>query len=181
MGVRLVAVVKENLDSEVDDFRRAVWPGGEIFLDKSMAFFKILFGGQVRRGSILRTLCQALSCGKAGQRIRAAAKAAQAQKNNLKGEGYIKGGVLVIRQGGPIEFAFAETELGEHADIAQVVAAATVAGGSTEEKVARKSNSQEPSVEKPRPLATVASRPHATVASPGDLLPRPCGCLRWLS
>ena len=34
-GVRLVAIVKENLDTEIDDFKARAWPEADLFMDES--------------------------------------------------------------------------------------------------------------------------------------------------
>ena len=34
-AVRLVAIVKENLDTEIDDFKARAWPEADLFMDES--------------------------------------------------------------------------------------------------------------------------------------------------
>ena len=46
MGVNLVCLLHENLPDEVAAFKPAFWPG-ELYLDKDLAFFAALGGGEV--------------------------------------------------------------------------------------------------------------------------------------
>jgi len=75
---------------------------------------------------------------KPGSRGRARAREATAKgyEGNLKGEGLVTGGVYVVRQGGTVEYARAEEEIGDTAPIDEVVAAveraAAQAGTDTE-------------------------------------------------
>ena len=51
-GVRLVAVLHEEREEQVAEFKADFWPG-ELFLDADKEVFKAVGGGQVRRGSLL--------------------------------------------------------------------------------------------------------------------------------
>ena len=78
-GVRLVAVLHEEREEQVAEFKADFWPG-ELFLDADKEVFKAVGGGQVRRGSLLafmnpfsRIWCARASVGSArcSQRVRA--------------------------------------------------------------------------------------------------------------
>ena len=64
VGARLLCTVKEEFrdekevakdaaaPTEVEKFRAAVWPGGEVFLDADLAFYKAVGGGATLRTSL---------------------------------------------------------------------------------------------------------------------------------
>ncbi len=54
-GVRLVAVLQEDLPEQVAEFSAQYWPG-ELYLDQDKALFAAVGGGAVRRGSLLTFL-----------------------------------------------------------------------------------------------------------------------------
>ena len=54
-GVRLVAVLHEELPEQVAEFKADFWPG-ELYLDETKAVFAAVGGGSVRRGSLLSFL-----------------------------------------------------------------------------------------------------------------------------
>jgi len=118
---RLVCVVKEDLGDEIAEFAKDVWPGGEIYLDKELAFFKAAGGGEVEQKGLLLFLAKYLTPGTIIKRSMAEAKG---YKMNLVGEGLIVGGLFVLRKGGAVEYAFREEEIGMHAPLDAVVAAA---------------------------------------------------------
>mmetsp|Transcript_119777 Transcript_119777/g.298815 ORF Transcript_119777/g.298815 Transcript_119777/m.298815 type:complete len:154 (+) Transcript_119777:210-671(+) len=131
-GLRVVVLVKEVLDNEVEDFKRVVWPEGDVFLDKEMRFYRLFFGGEYGQDSMMGFLCRLFCCcGGPSRRLKENLRGATANisEHNMKGEGFIKGGLLVVRQGGEIEYAFAEHELGEMAPMDEVVAASMRAAG----------------------------------------------------
>jgi peroxiredoxin len=55
-GVRLVAVLHEEREEQVAEFKSEYWPAGELFLDETKEVFRAVGGGQVRRGSLLAFL-----------------------------------------------------------------------------------------------------------------------------
>ena len=125
-GVRLVAVLHEEREEQVAEFKSDYWPG-ELFLDETKAVFKAVGGGSVRRGSLLSFLNPFSRIWCAPERTRAAALAPLApralitsrrrrthvresnrtvQKSNLVGDGLTFGGLLVVRRDGKVQYAF---------------------------------------------------------------------------
>mmetsp|Transcript_5248 Transcript_5248/g.17668 ORF Transcript_5248/g.17668 Transcript_5248/m.17668 type:complete len:110 (-) Transcript_5248:546-875(-) len=95
-------------------------------MDESLGFFKAVGGGEVDRKSIAGFLWKA---GMAfnpfvSTRLSENMKLAKGTDGNLKGEGLITGGLYVIRQGGAVEYAFREAEIGDPVPMDEVVAAA---------------------------------------------------------
>lgn len=107
-------------------FEKDVWPGGEIWLDKDLAFFKALGGGSYEQKSLLAFLAKAAV---PGTQVRQNMAASKGYATNLVGEGLIVGGLLVLRQGGEVEYAHREEEIGSHAPLEEVLAAAQRASG----------------------------------------------------
>ncbi|KAG7222299.1 hypothetical protein INR49_016395 [Caranx melampygus] len=114
LGVPLFAVVKEDVDSELQDFR--LYFKGEIFVDQKRVFYgpkprRMGLGlGLVRLG-VLRNLVR-VGRGKG-------------YRGNKKGEGFILGGLFVIgrdKQGVLLEHK--EKEFGHKADLSSVLEAA---------------------------------------------------------
>ena len=60
-GARLVCIVKEDLDGEIEAFERAAWAGGEILLDEDMGWFKAVGGGTVDKKSLAAWMVRALA------------------------------------------------------------------------------------------------------------------------
>lgn len=127
MGLGLVAIVKEDVGTEVADFRRNVWPDGDVFIDEEKNFYKALFGGKESVETLAMFLWKMLAgCGEVGKRMRQNSKNAAAQKatSNMIGEGFVRGGLYVVGKGGLAEWAFAEEEVMDIAEVDDVVAAA---------------------------------------------------------
>lgn len=112
LGVPLYAVVKENLDTELQDFRPFF--AGDIYLDEKKSFY----GEQPRRsgvGGLFRV--------GVWSNFRRAWKGGF--EGNMKGEGFILGGVYVIGSGKQgILLEHQEKEFGDKVDIASVLEAA---------------------------------------------------------
>jgi hypothetical protein len=117
-----VCIVKEDVEDEVAAFAADVWPGGEIYLDKDMTFFKALGGGSVEKKGLFAFLAKMVL---PGTQLKANMKKGEGYKMNLKGEGLIVGGLYVLRTGGAVEFSHREEEIGSHADVDDVITAAT--------------------------------------------------------
>ncbi|KAF4106238.1 hypothetical protein G5714_012228 [Onychostoma macrolepis] len=107
-GVALVAVVKENMASEIQDFR--AYFNGEIFLDQQMCFYGVkrrtMRSLGFARFGVWRNLLQVWRRGYHG---------------NRKGEGFVLGGLYVIgpeNQGILLEHH--EKEFGDKADLTAV-------------------------------------------------------------
>uniref|UniRef100_A0A673JDE7 Peroxiredoxin-like 2A n=1 Tax=Sinocyclocheilus rhinocerous TaxID=307959 RepID=A0A673JDE7_9TELE len=112
LGVPLYAVVKENVGTEIQDFRPRLV--GEIFLDEKQAFY----GPQQRKmgglGFILLGVWQNF--------IRAWRSGYQ---GNVNGEGFILGGVFVIGSGEQgVLLEHREKEFGDKVSIGSVLEAA---------------------------------------------------------
>ena len=100
-----MAIVKESLADEVENFASSAWPG-EVLLDEKMAWFAALGGGQVNQQSVAGFVAKLAN---PWSRLRANFKALKtsSKSGNLKGEGLITGGKGVdeaqglVRQRGP--------------------------------------------------------------------------------
>lgn len=113
--------MKENLDSEVDDFRK-FW-GGDILLDSDMALYKALGGGAVHQpyglGSFLLSMVNPFS----SARFKKHLNNAKDTKGNLKGEGFITGGTMVLNSDVSVQYSFLEEDIGDSAPMTDVMAA----------------------------------------------------------
>ena len=118
----MVSVLKENIPAEVEAFRH-FWPA-DLFLDEAQGFYKALGGGQVHHKSLIMFLLRFFS--PLQNRLQENAKRTKngGFEGNLKGEGLITGGLYVMRRGGAMEYAFREEEIGDHAPLDEVLAAA---------------------------------------------------------
>lgn len=106
--VKLHAVVKEDIDTEIDDFREFF--KGEIHLDEKKDFY----GPHERVGA----MSDMMSFKKIGayRKIK--------EPGNMKGEGWVMGGVLVVGPGDQgILYEHIEVKVGERSDIDQVMEA----------------------------------------------------------
>ena len=123
-----MAIVKESLADEVENFASSAWPG-EVLLDEKMAWFAALGGGQVNQHSVAGFVAKLAN---PWSRLRANFKALKtsSKSGNLKGEGLITGGLYVVPRGGPpARYAFLEQEIGDQFDLDAVVSAARRAAG----------------------------------------------------
>eukprot|EP00746_Dinoflagellata_sp_MGD_P007721 gnl/MRDRNA2_/MRDRNA2_115345_c0_seq1.p1 gnl/MRDRNA2_/MRDRNA2_115345_c0~~gnl/MRDRNA2_/MRDRNA2_115345_c0_seq1.p1 ORF type:complete len:148 (+),score=32.74 gnl/MRDRNA2_/MRDRNA2_115345_c0_seq1:258-701(+) len=107
---RVVCLLKEDLPDQVEEFRNKFWPG-ELFLDQDKGFYKALGGGQYLKkhstSTFLMTLLNPFSADPVKDHISKAKS-----ETNLTGEGYIHGGLYVVRQTGITELGFVEEDLG---------------------------------------------------------------------
>jgi hypothetical protein len=128
-ATRIVALVKEDLDTEVQDFR-PFW-GGDVLLDSEKAFFKAIGGGAVHQPYSLASFLAAAFNPFCKARVKGhmdvAKKAGITQ--NLKGEGFVAGGSYVLDKSGAVQFSFVEDDLGDHAQPEAIVDALKVACG----------------------------------------------------
>ncbi|PKU76483.1 uncharacterized protein LOC110099495 isoform X1 [Dendrobium catenatum] len=116
LGFQLVAVLHEQIESEVIEFWPRYW-GGLVVVDQTMGFFKALGGGQLLKDKFLTGFIL-------NSHARANYKAAKATgfDQNFKGEGGIKGGMFIIRSGrGGVAYQFIERTFGDWAPIGEVV------------------------------------------------------------
>lgn len=118
---RLVALVKEDVGSEVNDFR-AFWKQ-EVLLDTNRSFYSAIAGGTEHKpvcglASLLALLANPFSRSRSRANI-----LGMKAKGNTTGEGYVSGGVYVIQPDGRAAYSFLEEELGDKAPIDDVIAA----------------------------------------------------------
>ena len=121
-GVRLVAVLHEEREEQVLEFRSEFWPG-ELFLDENKEVFKAVGGGALRRGSLTSFLnpFSRIWCalrprdsrgGLQSRLLTAHARRTHVknsnfvEKSNLVGDGLTFGGLLVVRRDGTVQYAF---------------------------------------------------------------------------
>mmetsp|Transcript_32243 Transcript_32243/g.60730 ORF Transcript_32243/g.60730 Transcript_32243/m.60730 type:complete len:148 (+) Transcript_32243:187-630(+) len=120
-ATRVVALVKEDLEQEVKEFREGYWPG-EVLLDKEMAFYKALGGGETHQPmtlmSFLAMMLNPFSSSKTKQNIKNTTT-----PGNLKGEGLIAGGCYVLNKDGSAAFSYLEENIGDHANPEDIVEA----------------------------------------------------------
>lgn len=123
-AARVVCLVKENIGSEVSDFRGQYW-SGEVLLDSELRFFKALAGGRpwnsVARAlvdtvrspvtSSLRNLRNFMTFYRSGAAM------------NLRGEGLVGGGCMVLGTGGSVAYSFLEQVPGEQPALEDVISA----------------------------------------------------------
>lgn len=114
---KLVCLLHENLPDEVAQFKPVFWPG-ELYLDTDKAFFAAVGGGKPRSMSIMGLLNP---FGKAWKNASRANK--EVSSSNLKGNGLVGGGLLVMKEG-EVVYAFQEKNFGDHAPLKDVLAAA---------------------------------------------------------
>lgn len=123
MGVGLSCILKENIGSEVDDFITTAWDHGEnLYMDQQLEFYKAVAGGQLKSSSAAGFLFKYMTgYGKVSSNIKRTES--NGFSGNLKGEGFTKGGLFVVRQDGSIAYQFHEDEIGDHAPLADVLEA----------------------------------------------------------
>lgn len=125
---RVVALLKEEIGTEVADFQK-YW-AQEVFRDGDKAFFKSLGGGKVNEPVGLKGFLAMLANPFSKSRTKLHLANIKKEKDvaqNLTGEGFITGGVYVIRQDGKASYAFLEEEIGDYAPIDDVVEAVKAA------------------------------------------------------
>lgn len=123
-AARVLCLVKENIGNEVSYFRNKYW-SGEMLLDSELRFFKALAGGRpwnsvvrafvdtVRSPvtSSLRNLRNFMTFYRSGAAM------------NLRGEGIIGGGCMVLSTAGSVAYSFLEQVPGEHPALEDVISA----------------------------------------------------------
>lgn len=121
-GIRLVTIVKEDLDGEIADFQAKVWPSAEVFVDEKKELYRVASQGKLQKAGLLSFLCCAVCCSK--RRRQSIGAANKEHGNNFKGEGLILGSILVVDSTGTVVYAHAEKAFDDHPDFSDVVAAA---------------------------------------------------------
>ncbi|CAN1187409.1 Peroxiredoxin-like 2A [Linum perenne] len=116
MGIQLFAVLLEHIESEVQEFWPRYW-GGMVLYDHSMDFFKALGGGSLLKDKFISGFLfnpRAISNYKRAK--------AMGLEQNFKGEGEIKGGLLIVgRKKSGVAYQFVERNFGDWAPIAEVI------------------------------------------------------------
>ncbi|CAK9008069.1 unnamed protein product [Durusdinium trenchii] len=123
-ATRVVALVKEDLEKEVEEFQRDYWTG-EVLMDKENNFYKALGGGDVWQPvGILGFLAVMLNPWSTSK-LKANIKRNQAKKvpGNMVGEGFIAGGCYVLNKSGDPVFSHLEENFGDHAKPEDVIQA----------------------------------------------------------
>ncbi|CAG8464735.1 9161_t:CDS:2 [Scutellospora calospora] len=116
LGVKMVAIVHENLDNEVEEFNKGYW-NGLLYFDKEKSFFSQVGGGNIQYGGMLSFLKPSVWFN-IGQNMKTGIT------GNMKGEGRILGGLYVIHQGsGGVEYQYREKVWGDHSPFDQVLTA----------------------------------------------------------
>lgn len=120
---RVVCLVKENIGNEVEDFCKGFW-SEEMFLDTELSFFKTIGGGSLNRPfGLVAFLAMMLNpCSKARFKPAYARASDAGVANNLTGEGFVTGGVFVIRQDGQASYTFLEEVMGDCPPVEDVIA-----------------------------------------------------------
>ena len=103
----MVAVVKEELG--VEEFK-AYWPL-EIYLDKSRGFYADLHNGKENSASFF-------SLFKSGPRNNMSRASGKGFQGNMKGEGFVLGGLGIYEKEKGVIYEHAESEFGDHAPLA---------------------------------------------------------------
>mmetsp|Transcript_1686 Transcript_1686/g.2218 ORF Transcript_1686/g.2218 Transcript_1686/m.2218 type:complete len:140 (-) Transcript_1686:334-753(-) len=131
MGVSLVATVKEDLPAdkegevgEVVAFQREFWPDADIYLDQEMKFYQAIGGGSPKKSSLASFL---MKLANPFSQLLKNVKKSKGVNGNYKGEGFIHGGVYVVKKGAaenetPI-FVHQEAEIGDHPPTDELIAA----------------------------------------------------------
>jgi len=140
LGVGMAAVLRENIPDEVERFKKNVWHEEPIYLDSSFALFGSIAGGTPNEINAEYFMEQfgKFPEGKADEKFTAnmgkAMKLADGymgdDKHNMVGAGFMTGGIYVLKQGGAVQWAHHEPDIGLTADAADVVSAAKLAAAS---------------------------------------------------
>ena len=132
LGIRMAAVVKEDIGEEIKDFRE-YW-NSDIYLDGEKEFYKAVGGGKLVSHSTASFLAKYANPWSTVNKNLKRSKASGIAKFNLKGEGLITGGLFVVhKKTGKSAFAFSESEIGDHANMEKVMNACKVVAEASEE------------------------------------------------
>lgn len=111
--------------NDPEDVAAADAVASPVWLDKDKGLFKAVGQGKVRKPSMLALLNP---FGRVWREHAALVKERGVEKHNLKGDGSITGGVLVLRRGdGGVEAAWQERTFGDAPEPADVLRAALAA------------------------------------------------------
>ena len=125
----MVCILRENLPTEVEAFRKDVWQDEPIFLDHQFAFFKTIGGGEANEKTVAEFLAQRKApspADKANQAkaLHLAEGYMTPEHHNMIGQGLMTGGVYVVQRGGALQWAHHESFAGDTCDPKNVVQAA---------------------------------------------------------
>ncbi|GLU04866.1 hypothetical protein SLE2022_219950 [Rubroshorea leprosula] len=116
LGVQLIAVLHEHIESEVKDFWPRYW-GGVVVFDQGMGFFKALGGGKLLKDKFISGFVlnpRAISNYRRAK--------AMGLEQNFKGEGEIKGGLFIVGPGRTgIAYEFIERNFGDWAPVTELI------------------------------------------------------------
>ncbi|XP_039141792.1 uncharacterized protein LOC120279025 [Dioscorea cayenensis subsp. rotundata] len=116
LGVQLIAVLHEQIESEVKDFWPRYW-GGTVILDRNLDFYRALGGGELLKDKFVSGFL--LNRRAIGNYRRARATGLE---YNYTGEGEIKGGLFVVASGRRgIAYQFIERNFGDWAPVSEVI------------------------------------------------------------
>jgi hypothetical protein len=112
--IRLIVVVHEWKDREIEAFTKEYWKG-ELYFDQTKAFYKAVHGGELKKGSLLSLLNP---WSKAYKNIREAKAAGRVKEQNFEGDGLTLGGLVILDcPTGNAVYTFEEKNFGDHADL----------------------------------------------------------------
>ena len=123
LGVRLVCILHEWIDREVDAFAPEYW-GGELYLDEDKAFNAAIHGGKVAKGNLFDMMNPFSRAWKNLRRVKAAGVV---KDSNLVGDGLTLGGVMLVAKGGEVIFTFPEATFGDAPSLTDLIEAAKTA------------------------------------------------------
>lgn len=116
MGIQLVAVLNEHIDSEVKSFWPRYW-GGMVVVDEKRDLFKALGGGKLLKESLIT----GFMFNPIARSNWSRAKATGIEYTNT-GEGTIKGGLYIVRRGkGGVAYQFVERNFGDWAPLDEIM------------------------------------------------------------
>lgn len=125
-GVKLVCVVHEWIQREIDGFAPKYW-GGELYYDEGKAFYAAVHGGKVKKGSLLALLNP---LGEAWKNMKRAKGSGLVEESNMNGDGLTLGGLMIFKKGGDVAYSYPEKTFGDHAPFEKVLEEARKVGGS---------------------------------------------------
>ena len=116
-------MLKESIEEEVVEFSRDFWKREErLYLDETLAFFRAVHGGALRKSSLFWTLINPIKMYRVVENFKKIGE--RTPRNNLNGEGLIMGGLIVFKRGGEVVYSHREKEWGDCAPIEKVLEAA---------------------------------------------------------
>ncbi|CAG8449232.1 2690_t:CDS:2 [Diversispora eburnea] len=116
LGVKMISIVRENLENEVEEFNKDFWKG-QVYLDEESSFYSTLGGGKLNVAGILNFLKPSV-----WSNLRSNFKTTI--RGNMKGDGKITGGIYIINKGSKgVEFQYHEKVWGDYPPFEQIIEA----------------------------------------------------------